>query len=109
MILIVNSINMQNLIINLLLKIISPEKIGQLVAKAISKLLNHAKEKRGSTWDSSKKIINQIRKWSNLFIQVYDDDTLTEEEEQIIADEIAKMTSAPNINKLLRDVFNGKE
>jgi len=100
---------MQNLIINLLLKIITPEKIGQLVAKAIAKLLKHAKEKRGETWETSKKVIGQIRKWSNLFIQVYDDDTLTEEEEQIIADEIANMTTASNIDRLLKDFFNGKE
>lgn len=100
---------MQNLIIDLLLKLISPDKIGKLVAKAISKLLNHAKEKRGDTWETSKKVITQIKKWSNLFIQVYDDDTLTEEEEEIIAKEIAAMTTASNIDKLLKDVFNGKE
>lgn len=100
---------MQNILIKIVLKFITPEKIGKLVAGAIAKLLNHAKENNYETWDKSKAIVKQIKKWSDLFLQVYNDDTLTSEEEQIIATEIANMTDATSIEKLLKDIFNGKK
>ena len=100
---------MQNLLIKLLLKIITPQKIGKLVAGAIAKLLNHAKENRGEAWESAKVTIKQIRKWSDLFLQVYADDELTKDEEQIIADEIANMTDAATIGKILKGMFDGKK
>ena len=99
---------MQNFIIKILLKLVTPEKIGKLIASAIAKLLNHA-SKCGNSWETSKSVIKQIKRWSNLFLQVYDDDTLTREEEDIIATEIANMTDAASIEKLLKDIFNGKK
>ena len=99
---------MQNLLIKLLLKIITPQKIGKLVAGAIAKLLNHAKE-HDEAWETAKVTIKQIRKWADLFLQVYEDDTLTKEEEKAIADEIANMTDSASISKILKGIFGGKK
>ena len=96
---------MKKFIVNLLLKLITPEAIGQFMASAIAKLLRNASKKGGKTWDTSKEVIKQVRKWTNLFNQVYDDENLTEEEEQIIADEIANMTSTGSVTRVLSNYF----
>lgn len=92
---------MKDLILDLILKLITPEKIGQLVAKAIARLLVFAKGKNEKAWDKAKEIITQIQKWTELFVQVYEDDELSEAEEQLIANEIANMTPVSNIKDLV--------
>jgi len=50
--------------------------------------LGYASKNGGKAWDRAKDIILKVNIWTSLFMQVYDDDTLTQEEEQMIADAI---------------------
>lgn len=48
---------MKSMIVNVLLRFVSVDMIASVIAKAISKLLKHASEKGGDTWDKTKKIV----------------------------------------------------
>ena len=52
-------------------------------------------------WEKAKKSVHEVKKWVNLFDEVYEDDTLTEEEEKKIEDAIADCTTVASIYKLL--------
>lgn len=91
----------QNFIIWIASKFVTVDRVSSLIAGLIVKLLEYARNKSDEHWDTAKKIVEQNIKWSNLFLQVYEDDTLTEEEEKLIANEIAKMTDEETIKKIL--------
>lgn len=73
------------MIMNFLIKFISVESVCTLIAKLISKLLKTASEKGGDKWDKSKEILSKTAIWINLFNEVYEDDTMTPEEEEKVA------------------------
>lgn len=95
---------LDNLLTWLLTKFITVEKVALCAAKLIAKLLEHARTNGGEAWDTAKKVIQQIIKWCNLFLEIYDDDTLTPEEEAKLAEEIANMTDAATLKKLLKKI-----
>lgn len=93
---------MKSLTISLLMKFVSVDMIAKVFALCIAKLLNYAKGKGGDTWKKVKAIAKNAEKWLALFNEVYEDDTLTEEEETKIADAIAEMTTVKKISTILK-------
>jgi hypothetical protein len=70
------------------LKFLTVDGLCQLAAKIISNLLCWASKRGGKSWDVAKTVITKINLWTSLFIQVYDDNTMTEDEEKIVAEAI---------------------
>ena len=91
-------------IYNILIKFLSVDAICKLIARGIAKILETASKKGGETWDKAKAVIKQIHLWCGLFLEVYDDDNLTAEEEEKIAEAIKNQTS---IDKVV-DILNKK-
>ena len=92
---------MKKLITKFLLKFITVDNIASIVAKLIAKLLEYARGKSDRHWDKAKNIISTIGRLCNLFVQVYDDDTLTTDDEEAIADAISELTDHDSIDKIL--------
>lgn len=90
-----------NTIYNILLKFLSVDTICKLIARGIAKILEIASKKGGDTWDKAKAVVKQIHVWCGLFLEVYDDDDLTPEEETKIADAIKNQTSVEKIVDIL--------
>ena len=84
----------------ILTKILTPERIAALIARLIANLLTKARAT--NQWDRIKAVIAQINNACNLFAQVYDDDTLSADDEAQIAQAIAGLTSKIDIAQILR-------
>jgi hypothetical protein len=97
-------IMLENAVMWVVTKFITVEKVSAVVAKLTTKLLEYARNKGDAAWDTAKKVVQQIIKWCNLFLEIYDDDTLTPEEEAKLAEEIANMTDAATLKKLLKKI-----
>ena len=80
---------MKSIIMAIALKFLTVDGLCQLAAKIISNLLFWASKKGGKSWDIAKSVVTKINLWTSLFIQVYDDDQMSEYEEQKIAKAIA--------------------
>lgn len=93
---------MAKLITSILVKYLDADTLCSLVAKAISLLLSYASKKGGKAWDTSKDIITKINMWTSLFLQVYEDETLTEDEELLIAEAIKKETDIEELVEILK-------
>ena len=91
-----------SIIYSILFKFITIDNISQLLAKCIAYVLGYASKNGGKAWDRAKDIILKVNIWTSLFMQVYDDDTLTQEEEQMIADAIKAQTKARKVNRALK-------
>lgn len=81
---------MRTVIMSFLVKFLDLDSICTLIARCIALILSYASKRGGKAWDVSKSIITKVNLWTSLFAQVYDDETLTEEEEKVIADAIKK-------------------
>ena len=92
---------MKNLIIKLLFKTLTVENISALAAKCIVWLLEYARNKGDKYWDTAKGVIRKINNWCSLFLEVYEDDALTEEEEVKIAEAISRETDIQSIAEIL--------
>ena len=92
---------MKNLFIKLLFKSLTIENISALAAKCIVWLLEYARNKGDKYWDTAKEVIRKINTWCSLFLEVYEDDELTEEEEEKIAEAISKETNVQSIAEIL--------
>lgn len=92
---------MKNIIIKLLFKTLTIENISALAAKCIVWLLEYARNKGDKYWDTAKEVIRKINNWCSLFLEVYEDDELTEEEEAKIAEAISKETNVQSIAEIL--------
>ena len=79
---------MKQLLVDICLKFMSMDFVTKLVAKCIAKLLEIARQKGGNYWDIAKTSVKEIKTWCEIFDKVYEDDTLTEEEEIEIQDAI---------------------
>ena len=79
-----------------------------LIAKAIACILAYASKKGGKAWDIAKEAIVKINIWTSLFIQVYDDETLSPEEEQLVANAIKKETDVAKLVDILKKETNSK-
>ena len=90
-----------NLILNILAKFITVENVSSLVARLIVRLMEYARKKGDVAWDKTKAIVCEINRYTSLFMQVYEDDTLTEEEEE----EIRKAILAGGNEEKLSDIL----
>lgn len=92
---------MKTFLINLLFKTLTVENISALAARCIVWLLEYARNKGDKYWDTAKDVIRKINNWCSLFLEVYEDDKLTEEEEAKIAEAIQKETDIQTIAEIL--------
>ena len=84
------------------LKFVTYDTLVKVIATALAYVLEYArKHSDKGGWEKAKKSVHEIKKWVNLFDEVYEDDTLTEEEEKKIEDAIADCTTVASIYKLL--------
>ena len=79
----------------------TPDNISTIVATGIARLLEYARGKSDEKWDKAKSVVDQINVWTGLFIQVYEDDKLTDEEEKLIADAISNSTAITKIIEII--------
>ena len=94
-------------ILAFLLNFLSIDMIAKALAYCIAALLKLARKHSSEKgWQTTKKIIKNLRVWADLFDQVYADDELTEEEEAVIADAIKNCTTTQSIYKLLKEKTN---
>jgi Na+/phosphate symporter len=92
-----------NTIYNILISLLSVDTICKLIARGIAKILETASKKGGDAWCKAKEIIKKIHLWCGLFLEVYEDDNLTEEEESKIADAIKNQTKIEKISDILKE------
>ena len=93
---------MKSIIMAIALKFLTVDGLCQLAAKIISNLLFWASKKGGKSWDIAKSVVTKINLWTSLFIQVYDDDQMSESEEQKIAKAIADQTPISKLVDILK-------
>lgn len=79
----------------------TPDNISTIVATGIARLLEYARGKSDEKWDKAKSVVNQINCWTGLFMQVYEDDKLTDEEEKLIAEAISNSTAITKIIEII--------
>ena len=100
---------LKSFLIKLVFKSIKLEDISRITAKCIVWLLEYARNKGDKYWDTAKGVIRKINNWCSLFLEVYEDDELTEEDEIKIAEAIANETDVKTIAKILQDKLNNKK
>lgn len=93
---------MTSFITSLLVKFLDVDTLCALVAKAIASILAYASKKGGKAWDIAKTAITKINLWTSLFLQVYEDETLSPEDEKLIADAIKKETDIAKLVDILK-------
>lgn len=86
---------------------LSYDTLVKAIAQAMAYLLEYARSHSSDDgWQKLKKANKEIRNWTTLFDEVYEDDELTEDEEKKIQDAISNCTSTKSIYTLLKK--NGK-
>lgn len=93
---------MTKFILSILIKFLDVDTLCSLVAKAIACILAYASKRGGKAWDIAKNIITKINLWTSLFLQVYEDDELTQEDEDIIAKAIKNETDIAKLVDILK-------
>lgn len=93
---------MKNWLINLFFKSLTVDNISQIAARCIVWLLEYARNKGDKYWDTAKGVIRKINNWCSLFLEVYEDDELTEEDEAKIAEAIKNQTDVQTIANILQ-------
>ena len=93
---------MMTFITTFLLKFLTVDNLCTVIAKAISALLAYASKKGGKAWDIAKSVIVKVNNWTSLFLQVYDDEKMTEEEEKLIADAIKNKTDIAKVIDIIK-------
>ena len=84
------------------LKFLSYDALVGVIASAMAYILEYARSKATPVaWDNAKGAVRQIRNWATLFDEVYEDDTLTEEEEKKIQQAIADCTAVTTIYNII--------
>ena len=94
------------LITTFLLKFLTVDSLCTIAAKIISTLLAYASKKGGKAWDIAKAAIVKVNNWTSLFLQVYDDEKLTEDEEKLIAEAIKNKTDIAKIIDIIKQKNN---
>ena len=93
---------MKNWIIKQLLKMLSYDTLVEIIAKALAYIMEYARKHSSQEgWEKAKVAIKQINTWTGLLNEVYEDDTLTPDEEKKIADAIAGCTATESIYELV--------
>ena len=84
------------------LKFLSYDALVEIIAKGLAYILEYARTKASpEAWEKAKEANRKVRAWTTLFDEVYEDDTLTPEEEKMIADAIANCTATESIYELV--------
>lgn len=99
---------MKNWIISLFFKSLTVDNISQIAARCIVWLLEYARNKGDKYWDTAKEVIRKINNWCSLFLEVYEDNELSEEDEVKIAEAISKETDVQSIAKILQKKIGQK-
>ena len=86
-----------------LMSFLDVDSLCAVIARAIALLLSYASKKGGKSWDIAKDIIAKVNIWTSLFMQVYEDEKLTEKEEKAIANAIKNKTNIAKVIDLLKD------
>lgn len=85
------------------LKFLSYDALVGVIASAMAYILEYARSKATPVaWDNAKGAVKQIKNWATLFDEVYEDDTLNDEEKKRIQDAIAECTAVTSIYNLLK-------
>ena len=93
---------MMNWIAKTALKFLSYDALVELIAKALAYILEYARTNASQeAWEKAKEAIKKVKAWTTLFEEVYEDDTLTPEEEKKIAEAIAGCTATESIYTLV--------
>ena len=93
---------MMNWIAKTALKFLSYDALVEMIAKALAYILEYARKNASpEAWEKAKEANKKVRAWTTLFEEVYEDDTLTSDEEKKIADAIANCTSTESIYTLI--------
>ena len=93
---------MKTILLFIIKRFLTPAKIAKLLAGIIANLLRKA-SKTGN-WDVIKDVVSKTENACHLFNAVYEDDELTREEEEQIAEAIAGLTSDETIKRILNKV-----
>ena len=93
---------MKNWLINLFFKSLTVDNISQIAARCVVWLLEYARNKGDKYWDTAKGVIRKINNWCSLFLEVYEDDELSEEDEEKIAEAIKNQTDVQTIANILQ-------
>ncbi len=89
--------------IKLGLKMVPYSTLVEVIATAIAYIMDYArKNSTKDGWEKAKKTIHEVRNWTTLFDEVYEDDTLTPEEEKKIQNAIANCTVTTSIYNLIK-------
>ena len=97
-------------IVKIALKFVSYETVVNLIAQGIAYLINYARTNASEeAWDKAKTTIKEIRKWTTLFDEIYEDDKLTEDEEKKIQEAISNCTATESIYDLIKGKKNAKK
>ena len=99
---------MKSIMMSLFIKFLDLDSICMLIAKCVATILSYASKKGGKAWDIAKAVITKINLWTSLFVQVYDDENMTEEEEKLVAEAIKKQTDISKVVDILKEK-NGKK
>jgi hypothetical protein len=94
---------MMKWLLKLGLKFVSYQTLVNTIASAIAYILEYArKEATPTAWENAKEAVRQIKNWASLLDEVYEDDTLTSDEEKKIQNAIADCTATTTIYNLLK-------
>lgn len=94
---------MMKWLLKLGLKFVSYQTLVNTIASAIAYILEYArKEATPAAWENAKDAVKQIKTWATLLDEVYEDDTLTPDEEKKIQNAIANCTTTTTIYNLLK-------
>ena len=84
------------------LKFLSYDALVEIIAKGLAYILEDARTKASpEAWENAKEANRKVRAWTTLFDEVYEDDTLTPDEEKKISDAIANCTATESIYELI--------
>jgi len=93
---------MTSILTTIALKFLTVDGLCTVAAKVIANLLAWASKKGGKAWDVAKVAITKINLWTSLFLQVYDDEELTQEEEAQIAEAIKNKTDIAKLVDIIK-------
>ena len=90
-------------LIKLGLKLVSYQTLVEVIAQALAYIMDYARKNASKDgWENAKKAVHEVRNWTTLFDEVYEDDTLTPEEEKKIQNAIANCTVTTSIYNLIK-------
>jgi hypothetical protein len=94
---------MMKWLLKLGLKFVSYETLVNVIAAALAYIIDYARNNSSKDgWEKAKAAVKQVKNWTTLFDEVYEDDTLTPDEEKKIQDAIANCTATTSIYNLLK-------